>query len=77
VRTLWQNSVLCDDSSDVLDELVKKPAFSDYQLRFTEPKLCDPSVKQHSGYLDITDGKHLFFWYVVFDMHLCLVSHKA
>jgi cathepsin A (carboxypeptidase C) len=20
-------------------------------------------VKQKSGYLDVTDGKHLFFWY--------------
>lgn len=32
----------------------------------TEPKLCDPSVKQYSGYLDIAEDKHLFFWLVVF-----------
>ncbi|THG96311.1 hypothetical protein EW026_g5506 [Hermanssonia centrifuga] len=44
-------------------ELVTHPLFSDYQLRVTDPKLCDPSVKQHSGYLDISDGKHLFFWF--------------
>ncbi|KAI0275295.1 Alpha/Beta hydrolase protein [Gloeopeniophorella convolvens] len=44
-------------------ELVKHPAFPDHQLRTTEPNLCDASVKQHSGYLDITDGKHLFFWF--------------
>lgn len=31
-------------------------------MRVTDPTLCDPDVKQHSGYLDISDGKHLFFW---------------
>ncbi|KAF9239267.1 Alpha/Beta hydrolase protein [Melanogaster broomeanus] len=44
-------------------ELVQHAYFSDYQLRITEPALCDPSVKQYSGYLDITDDKHLFFWF--------------
>ncbi|EGO03578.1 hypothetical protein SERLA73DRAFT_175099 [Serpula lacrymans var. lacrymans S7.3] len=44
-------------------ELVQHPQFTDYQLRVTEPKLCDPKVKQYSGYLDISDDKHLFFWF--------------
>ncbi|KAN0085973.1 Alpha/Beta hydrolase fold [Tylopilus felleus] len=44
-------------------ELVQHPHFSDYQLRITEPTLCDPDVKQYAGYLDITDDKHLFFWF--------------
>ncbi|OAX40538.1 hypothetical protein K503DRAFT_601654 [Rhizopogon vinicolor AM-OR11-026] len=44
-------------------EMVVHPQFSDYKLRITEPKLCDPSVKQYSGYLDISDDKHLFFWF--------------
>lgn len=48
----------------IADELVQHPHFGDYKLRVTEPKLCDPSVKQYSGYLDITDDKHLFFWSV-------------
>ena len=48
------------------DELVQHSHFSDYQLRITEPTICDPSVKQYSGYLDITDNKHLFFWFVSF-----------
>ena len=38
--------------------------FDNYQLRFTEPTLCDSSVKQYSGYLDVAEDKHLFFWYV-------------
>ncbi|KAH9975097.1 serine carboxypeptidase [Lactifluus volemus] len=44
-------------------ELVKHSALPNHQLRTTQPTLCDPSVKQYSGYLDITDGKHLFFWF--------------
>ncbi|KAF7795558.1 hypothetical protein EIP86_006720 [Pleurotus ostreatoroseus] len=44
-------------------ELVTHPSFKDYQLRVTDPELCDDTVKQHSGYLDISDGKHLFFWF--------------
>ncbi|KAJ3554633.1 hypothetical protein NM688_g3005 [Phlebia brevispora] len=44
-------------------ELVTSPSFADYQLRVTDPELCDTTVKQHSGYLDISDGKHLFFWF--------------
>lgn len=45
-----------------LDEAVTHPAFSNHRLRITEPKICDPSVKQYSGYFDIAGGKHLFFW---------------
>ncbi|KAG2355101.1 peptidase S10 serine carboxypeptidase [Suillus spraguei] len=44
-------------------ELVQHPRFVDHKLRVTEPKLCDPSVQQYSGYIDITDDKHLFFWF--------------
>ncbi|KAI6032459.1 Alpha/Beta hydrolase protein [Pisolithus marmoratus] len=44
-------------------ELVRHPSFAQHQLRVTEPSLCDPSVKQYSGYLDVTDSKHLFFWF--------------
>jgi cathepsin A (carboxypeptidase C) len=52
--------------TEPVDELVKKPAFADYQLRVTDPQkagICDPAVKQRSGYLDVTDGKHLFYWF--------------
>ncbi|KAJ6476261.1 Alpha/Beta hydrolase protein [Mycena sanguinolenta] len=47
----------------LLYEVVSLPSFDEHQLRFTEPKLCDTSVKQYSGYLDIADDKHLFFWF--------------
>ncbi|KAI0368924.1 peptidase S10 serine carboxypeptidase [Pilatotrama ljubarskyi] len=39
------------------------PAFSDYRLWISRPKLCDPSVKQYSGFLDISKTRHLFFWF--------------
>jgi cathepsin A (carboxypeptidase C) len=44
-------------------EFVSHPEFSNYKLRLTEPKLCDAGVKQYSGYLDIAEDKHLFFWF--------------
>ncbi len=49
------------------DELFSHPSakLEKYQLRLTEPNLCDTTVQQYSGYLDIAENKHLFFWYVV------------
>ena len=44
------------------DEVVTHPAFNNHRLRIAEPKVCDPDVRQYSGYFDIADGKHLFFW---------------
>jgi len=49
--------------NDLIYELLSHPLFSGYQMRVTEPKLCDPGVQQYSGYLDVTDGKHLFYWF--------------
>src|SRR6266404_1225818 len=50
-------------------ELVKHSAFPNHQLRTKEPNICDPSVQQYSGYLDVTDGKHLFYWFVTVSLH--------
>ncbi|KAF9046673.1 serine carboxypeptidase [Panaeolus papilionaceus] len=48
---------------NIIYEFVTHPDFKDYQLRITEPDLCDPSVKQYSGYLDTATDKHFFFWF--------------
>lgn len=34
-------------------------------LRFREPKLCETTegVKSYSGFIDIAEDKHLFFWF--------------
>ncbi|KAF8602051.1 carboxypeptidase C [Ceratobasidium sp. AG-I] len=47
----------------IVYERFRHESFPGYQIRVKEPKLCDPTVKQYSGYLDIDDDKHLFFWF--------------
>jgi cathepsin A (carboxypeptidase C) len=39
------------------------PQFPLHRLRVVEPELCDPNVHQLSGYLDISETRHLFFWF--------------
>ncbi|CCM06004.1 uncharacterized protein FIBRA_08247 [Fibroporia radiculosa] len=51
------------EQNGITYELVSNAAFEHHQLRMTEPELCDPSVQQYSGYLDIAEDKHLFFWF--------------
>jgi cathepsin A (carboxypeptidase C) len=57
-----------------VDDLLSHPAHPEYKLRITsrtpssvhkskDPQMCDPDVKQISGYLDISNEKHLFFWF--------------
>jgi carboxypeptidase C (cathepsin A) len=39
-------------------------AFPRYSMRMKDDiKLCDPNVKQVSGYLDVDDDKHFYFWF--------------
>ncbi|CAG8646957.1 29304_t:CDS:10 [Gigaspora margarita] len=37
--------------------------FPEYQIKLNEPKLCDKPVQQYSGYVDVNNTKHLFFWF--------------
>jgi cathepsin A (carboxypeptidase C) len=53
---------------------VSLPSFDEHQLRVTEPNLCDTSVKQYSGYLDIAEDKHLFFWYETICSIVCSIT---
>ncbi|GJN87394.1 hypothetical protein Rhopal_000343-T1 [Rhodotorula paludigena] len=45
-------------------ELIQHAEFPTHSLRMKEPRaLCDTSSKQYSGYLDIADDAHLFYWF--------------
>ncbi|CAE6398854.1 unnamed protein product [Rhizoctonia solani] len=45
-------------------EHVTAASLPNYQMRVRRlSNLCDPTVKQYSGYLDVSKGKHLFFWF--------------
>ncbi|KAI0354677.1 peptidase S10 serine carboxypeptidase [Trametes cingulata] len=52
-----------EEEDTVYTEHFTQPAFSNYRLRISSPKLCDQSVKQYSGFLDISESRHLFFWF--------------
>lgn len=51
-----------DDISQQL-KAFSHPAFPQYTMRYKTPSLCDPDVKQISGYLDVDSDKHFFFWF--------------
>ncbi|GAA5868400.1 hypothetical protein JCM1840_006979 [Sporobolomyces johnsonii] len=45
-------------------ELIQHTEFPAYSLRMKEPEgLCDSSSKSYSGYLDVADDAHLFYWF--------------
>ena len=54
----------------LLYEQVTLSALSDHSLRLQSPALCGPHTKQYSGYLDVTNRKHLFFWWVTTTLEL-------
>ncbi|KAI8801254.1 Alpha/Beta hydrolase protein [Cladochytrium replicatum] len=44
--------------------VVKHDAYPRYQIRVkSSKKLCDPTVNQKVGYLDVDGNKHFFFWF--------------
>ena len=45
-------------------DVIRLAEFPEYSVRVKQPEgLCDTSVKQYSGYLDISAERHLFFWF--------------
>ncbi|KAI9301398.1 Alpha/Beta hydrolase protein [Cunninghamella echinulata] len=37
--------------------------YPNLKVNFKTPDLCDPTVKQYSGYIDVTENDHYFFWF--------------
>jgi hypothetical protein len=54
-----------EEDPQVVYELIQHMEFPQHQIRLRRPTLCDPNVVQYSGYLDVSEEKHLFFWYGV------------
>ncbi|KAI9303487.1 Alpha/Beta hydrolase protein [Cunninghamella echinulata] len=37
--------------------------YSNLSLTFKSPQLCDETVQQYSGYIDVSENEHYFFWF--------------
>ncbi|RIB04518.1 peptidase S10 serine carboxypeptidase [Gigaspora rosea] len=46
-----------------LEKTLTHRAFPEHKIKLNEPKLCDKTVQQYSGYFDVNNTKHLFFWF--------------
>ncbi|CAG8606405.1 8941_t:CDS:2, partial [Cetraspora pellucida] len=44
-------------------KILKRSNFPEYKVNLKEPHLCDDTVQQYSGYVDVKSTKHLFFWF--------------
>ncbi|SCZ96819.1 BZ3500_MvSof-1268-A1-R1_Chr4-1g06752 [Microbotryum saponariae] len=52
-----------DISNGTTFQFIFHPDFSDHKFRIKESKLCGDKDKAHSGYLDIAEHTHLFFFF--------------
>ncbi|KAF0362260.1 peptidase S10, serine carboxypeptidase [Gigaspora margarita] len=57
------NLLLCHFASAQWDKILTHDAFPEHKIKLKEPHLCDKTVQQYSGYLEVNNGKHLFFWF--------------
>ncbi|KAK9709662.1 hypothetical protein K7432_008884 [Basidiobolus ranarum] len=58
-----RNLARASDSYDIGWAHYTHKDYPDFKLRVKEPTVCDPSVKQVSGYLDLDSNQHFFFWF--------------
>ncbi|KAI9301170.1 carboxypeptidase S1 [Cunninghamella echinulata] len=60
--TLPKNSQFSTDKTTGLTKFTSK-VVPKHTLTFQSPKLCDDTVVQYSGYLDVDNDVHYFFWF--------------
>ncbi|RIB03670.1 Alpha/Beta hydrolase protein, partial [Gigaspora rosea] len=44
-------------------KILMHDVFPEHKIKLKEPHLCDKTVQQYSGYLEVKSRKHLFFWF--------------
>ncbi|CAG8807836.1 15857_t:CDS:2, partial [Racocetra persica] len=54
--------LLCDLTSSQWTKRLNRRDIPESHIKFNKPRICD-SVKQYSGYVDVSSTKHLFFWF--------------
>ncbi|CAG8460190.1 6145_t:CDS:2 [Cetraspora pellucida] len=55
--------LLCHLASSQWTKILKRSNLPEYKIKLKEPHLCDETVQQYSGYIDVKSTKHLFFWF--------------
>lgn len=48
-----------------VDDLKKIKTLNGAKIRYKEPSICEttPGVRSFSGYIDLDEDKHVFFWF--------------
>ncbi|KAI8982991.1 Alpha/Beta hydrolase protein [Pilobolus umbonatus] len=56
--------LLCyTEASSITYQLFNSTINPNYSVRYVQPSLCDDSITQYSGYLDLGYNTHYFFWF--------------
>lgn len=70
--TIWKSLTILAGASTILAQLPAEAVNvrtvtggNGMTLRYKEPGLCESTdgVRSYSGFIDVTEDKHLFFWF--------------